>query len=104
MARDRLNCAARAGKTTAFLFLLNFDGDDRESRAILNLPTDGALEPSDINAASGASPRPRIPTPAAATNSTAASRRRATRYSSGSRAPDGSRENLTRIWRPRTTG
>ena len=38
-------------KRRAFLFLLNFDGDDRESRAILNLPTDGELEPSEINAA-----------------------------------------------------
>ena len=28
----------------AFLFLLDFDGDDRESREILDLPTDGALE------------------------------------------------------------
>ena len=35
----------------AFLFRLDFDGDDRESRKILNLPADGALEPSDINAA-----------------------------------------------------
>ncbi|MGA8169225.1 MAG: J domain-containing protein, partial [Methylocystis sp.] len=35
----------------AFLFLLDFDGDDRESREILNLPADGALEASDINAA-----------------------------------------------------
>jgi hypothetical protein len=35
----------------AFLFRLDFDGDDRESREMLNLPADGALEPSDINAA-----------------------------------------------------
>ena len=35
----------------AFLFLLDFDGDDRESREILDLPADGALEASDINAA-----------------------------------------------------
>ena len=38
-------------KRRAFLFRLDFDGDDRESREMLNLPADGALEPSDINAA-----------------------------------------------------
>ena len=38
-------------KRRAFLFLAEFGGDDRESREILNLPADGALEPSDINAA-----------------------------------------------------
>ena len=37
-------------KRRAFLLRLEF-GDDRESREILNLPTDGALEPCDINAA-----------------------------------------------------
>jgi hypothetical protein len=38
-------------KRRAFLFRLDFDGDDRESREILDLPADGALEASDINAA-----------------------------------------------------
>ncbi len=38
-------------KRRAFLFRLDFEGDERDSREILDLPTDGALEPSDINAA-----------------------------------------------------
>ena len=38
-------------KRRALLFRLDFDGDEREPREILNLPADGALEPSDINAA-----------------------------------------------------
>jgi hypothetical protein len=38
-------------KRRALLLALEFDGDERESREILNLPADGALEPSDINAA-----------------------------------------------------
>ena len=38
-------------KRRAFLFQPDFDDDDREHREILNLPTEGALKPSDINAA-----------------------------------------------------
>ena len=38
-------------KRRAFLFRLDFDGDERERREILNLPANGALEPADINAA-----------------------------------------------------
>jgi hypothetical protein len=38
-------------KRRAFLFRLDFEGDERERREILNLPTDGVLTPSDINAA-----------------------------------------------------
>ena len=38
-------------KRRAFLLRLDFGSDDRESREILNLPTGGELEPSDINAA-----------------------------------------------------
>ena len=37
-------------KRRAFLLRMEF-GDDRESREILDLPTDGALDPSEINAA-----------------------------------------------------
>lgn len=37
-------------KRRAFLFLPDFD-DDREHREVLNLPMEGALEPSEINAA-----------------------------------------------------
>ena len=40
-------------KRRAFLLRLDFDGDERERREILNLPANGALEPSDINAAFG---------------------------------------------------
>ncbi len=35
----------------AFLFQLNFDDDDQEHREVLNLPMEGALKPSEINAA-----------------------------------------------------
>ncbi len=35
----------------AILLRLDFDGDEREPREILNLPAGGALEASDINAA-----------------------------------------------------
>jgi hypothetical protein len=38
-------------KRRAFLFRLDFEGDERERREILNLPTDGVLTPSDISAA-----------------------------------------------------
>jgi len=38
-------------KRRAFLLRLDFDGDERERREILNLPANGALEPADINAA-----------------------------------------------------
>ena len=38
-------------KRRAFLFRLEFDGDDQEHREVLNLPMDGALKPSEINAA-----------------------------------------------------
>jgi hypothetical protein len=38
-------------KRRAFLLRPDFDGDDRERREILDLPADGALKPSDINAA-----------------------------------------------------
>jgi hypothetical protein len=37
-------------KRRAFLFRLNFD-DDQEYREVLNLPMEGALQPSEINAA-----------------------------------------------------
>ena len=33
------------------LFQLNFDGDDQERREVLNLPMEGSLKPSEINAA-----------------------------------------------------
>ena len=71
-------------KRRGFLFLAEFGGDDRESREILNLPADGALEPSTSTPPSGVWPRPRIRTPAAAANSTAASPKRATRCSNDS--------------------
>ncbi|MGA8171582.1 MAG: J domain-containing protein [Methylocystis sp.] len=45
-----LRLAARE-KRRAFLLRPDFDDDDRELREILNLPMDGALEPSGINAA-----------------------------------------------------
>ncbi len=35
----------------AFLFQRNFDDDDQEHREVLNLPMEGALKPSEINAA-----------------------------------------------------
>jgi len=35
----------------AFLFRADFDDDDKEHREVLNLPVEGALEPSQINAA-----------------------------------------------------
>lgn len=35
----------------AFLFQRDFDGDDKEHREVLNLPMEGALKPSEINAA-----------------------------------------------------
>jgi hypothetical protein len=38
-------------KRRAFLLRTDWGDDDRESRGILNLPADGALEPADINAA-----------------------------------------------------
>jgi len=38
-------------KRRAFLLRLDWGGDERERREILNLPANGALEPSDINAA-----------------------------------------------------
>ncbi len=38
-------------KRRAFQFRLDFDDDDQEHREVLNLPMEGALEPSEINAA-----------------------------------------------------
>lgn len=38
-------------KRRAFLFRLDFDDDDQEHREALNLPMEGALQPSEINAA-----------------------------------------------------
>jgi hypothetical protein len=38
-------------KRRSLLFRLDFPGDEREPREILDLPADGALKPSDINAA-----------------------------------------------------
>ena len=38
-------------KRRALLLRLDFGDDERESREILDLPADGALNPSDINAA-----------------------------------------------------
>jgi len=38
-------------KRRAFQALLDLDEDDQEYRKVLNLPLDGALAPSDINAA-----------------------------------------------------
>jgi len=38
-------------KRRAFLFRLNFNDDDKEQREILKLPMEGALKPSEINAA-----------------------------------------------------
>jgi len=38
-------------KRRAFLFRLDFNGDDSEQREVLNLPMEGALEPSEINTA-----------------------------------------------------
>jgi hypothetical protein len=38
-------------KRRAFLFQPDVDYDDREHREVLNLPMEGALEPSEINAA-----------------------------------------------------
>jgi hypothetical protein len=35
----------------AFLFQLNFDDDNQEHREVLDLPMEGALKPSEINAA-----------------------------------------------------
>jgi hypothetical protein len=38
-------------KRRAFLFRLDFNDDDKEQREVLNLPMEGALKPSEINAA-----------------------------------------------------
>jgi len=38
-------------KRRAFLFQPDFDDDDQEHREVLNLPMEGALKPSEINAA-----------------------------------------------------
>lgn len=38
-------------KRRAFLFRPDFDDDDKEHREVLNLPMDGVLKPSEINAA-----------------------------------------------------
>jgi hypothetical protein len=38
-------------KRRAFLFQPDFDDDDQEHRDVLNLPAEGALKPSEINAA-----------------------------------------------------
>jgi hypothetical protein len=50
--QDQLDLRVEAReKRRAFLFRLDFNTDDREHREVLNLPMEGALKPSQINAA-----------------------------------------------------
>jgi hypothetical protein len=48
---DQVELRREGREKRRVLFRLDFEDDDRDSREILDLPTDGALKPSDINAA-----------------------------------------------------